>query len=413
MRSNLNKDYVWNTLGMSANSFISLFLLIVVSNLNAGGDVNDFSNCFPYAIVFYTIGLFGGRVYQLSDVAGEFLSKDYIFVKFFTSALMVAASVLFSLASGFSTAKTLLLLVLVLYKASDALADPVFGVIQRHGAIWITGVSLTLKSVCGFALFLAVDIATRDILAASLCLLLANMLFFFVWDLPRMRRLEHVGSVLKGSFAPGLRLMQKTLWVFLFALLPILLSNIPRYFVDRWHGEGSKEFAYIVMPASLINLFVTVLIFPKLVPLSERFARGEHFSFGKTVTKFFLFSFGFGAVAAFAAWLIGCPVLSFIYHADLAPYRTALTLVVLGATLNAATLICTNILTIMRCFPVQLACYGVGVATAFAASAALVGRYSVTGGIYAFALAYGVQAALFFIAYRHSMAKIAQGPGLE
>ena len=398
--ADLRKDYLWNTIGTSANSFISLLLLIVVTRVNGIGDSGLFSFAFSYTIVFFTIGLYGGRIYQVSDIQNEFENRAYIFLKLLTSIFMFAAAVVFILANGYGPDRAALLLSLTVYKILDAIADPLYGVLQRRSSLWLAGVSMTLKAVSGFAAFTAVLLWTHDMLLASLCLIGANLLFILCWDIPKMRAREAVGNVLRGNFAHGLLLLRRSTWIFAFALLTTLLVNIPRYFVDIEHPKELGAFGIIIMPATLLNLFVTFLIFPKLVGLSETFATGGYASFSRSVSKLLIVSLAFGILATLVVWLIGAPVLSFIYNVDLYPYRAAMTLVVAGGTLNTITMICSNVLSVMRRFPPQLFCYLAAVIVAFATSIPLVAAQAVSGGVLSFVIANAVQAAAFFIVYR-------------
>ena len=399
--SNTKKDYFWNTLGTAANTFISLLLLIVVTRINGISDSGLFSLCFSFSIMFFTIGLFGGRIYQVSDVNGEFESRTYIFLKFITSAAMFITAVVFVAVNGYDRDRIFLLLSLVVYKILDAIADPLYGVMQRQGRLFFAGISMTLKAALGFAAFVAVDIATGSILLSSICLLAANALFIAAYDIPRMRGLEKIGNIFTGNIKPGMILLRASIYIFSFALLTNLLVNIPRYYVDAYHTASDLGFfGIVIMPATMLNLFVQFVIQPKLVPLSERFAAGEYAGFNRTVTKLILVSLGFGALAILATWLVGCPVMGWLYAKDFYPFRIGLTLVVLAGTINTVTMIYSNILSVMRRFKIQLFNYLVAVASVFAAGAAFIPGGSVDGAIMAFVAANAVQAALFLASYQ-------------
>ena len=401
------KDYIWNTLGTSATAFISLLLLIAVTRINGIEEAGIFSFCFSFAILFFMIGLFGGRIYQISDVQGEFESRTYIFLKFITSAMMLITAVVFILANDYDRERVILLLSLVVYKILDSIADPLYGVMQRQGRLYFAGISMTIKAVVGFIAFVVVNLLTYDLILSSFCLLAANAVFIVVYDIPHVRRLEKVGGLLKTGMKPAFVLLKASIYIFLFALFANLLVNIPRYFVDLYFSEDLVgEFGIIIMLATMMNLFVQFVIQPKLVSLSERFAIEEYSSFNRTVSKLILISLGFGLVAILATWLIGAPVLSFIYAVDLMSYRVGLTLVVIAGTVNTVTMINSNILSIMRRFKIQLFNFLAATASIFIASAVFISSDSVDGAIIAFLIANVVQATLFFISYQVIFSKI-------
>ena len=406
--SNLRKDYIWNTIGTSAVSFISLLLLITVTRINGIIDAGIFSFCFSFAILFFMIGLFGGRIYQVSDVRGEYQSNSYILLKFFTSGAMLITAVVFILMNSYDRDRIVLLLSLVIYKILDAIADPLYGVMQRQGRLYYAGISMTLKAVVGFVAFLIVNISTLDLITSSFCLLGANIVFILAYDIPHVRRLEKIGRFSFEIIKPTFALLKVSIYIFLFALFANLLINIPRYFVDIYHSEDLGWFGIVIMLATMLNLFVTFVIQPKLVPLSERFAAAEYASFNRTVTKLILISVCFGAVAIVVTWLIGVPVLSWIYAADLAPYRIALTLVVLAGTVNVVTMIYSNMLSIMRRFKIQMVNFLIGTASVVAASAVFIVTKSVDGAVIAFLIANAIQAILFFVSYQVIFRKVSR-----
>jgi O-antigen/teichoic acid export membrane protein len=396
----IKKDYIWNTLGTSATSFISLLLLIAVTRINGIESSGLFSFCFSYACVFLMIGFYGGRIYQVSDVSGEFESKNYIFLKFITCIAMMISSVIFVIVNGYDTERSMLLISLALYKMLDALADPFYGVMQRKGRLYWAGVSMFLKAAIGFIAFVVIDLLTRDIFLASLCLLATNAVFIAVWDIPRMLKLEHITKIFRGNLSPSLLLIKCSAFVFVFAMLTNLLPNITRYFIDIHSPSDLGWYGIIIMPATMLNLFVGFVIQPKLVSLSEAFAAKQFKSFDRSVSKIILVSLAFGAFATVLIWLIGCLVLSWIYGLDLYPYRDALTLIVIGGTINTLTMISSNILSVMRRFAIQVIGCLAGTAAAFIASAVLVEKYAINGGAWAFVIAVSVQAVIFFVGYR-------------
>lgn len=81
MKQNIKKDYLWNTIGVLAQNAISPLLLIVVTRLNGVDDSGLFSFAFSLALIFWAIGIWGGRTYQVSDVKHEFTPQSYIFVR--------------------------------------------------------------------------------------------------------------------------------------------------------------------------------------------------------------------------------------------------------------------------------------------------------------------------------------------
>jgi len=322
---------------------------------------------------------------------------------------MLLTTIVFILLNSYDRERVILLISLVIYKILDAIADPLYGVMQKQGHLYYAGISMTLKAVVGFVGFVIVNLITYDLIISSICLLAANAVFMVIYDIPHVRKLEKIGKLSKDSIKPAFSLLKVSVYIFLFALFANLLINIPRYFVDLHFSEKEVGwFGIIIMLASMMNLFVTFVIQPKLVSLSERFAAAEYLSFNKTVNKLIFTSLGFGIVAIAATWLVGVPVLSFIYAVDLEPYRIGLALVVIAGTVNVITMIYSNILSIMRRFKIQLINFLTATVSIFVASAVFIVNDSVDGAIIAFLIANAIQAVLFFISYQVIFRKVSR-----
>jgi O-antigen/teichoic acid export membrane protein len=401
-KNNLKKDYLWNSIGTSVNAFISLLLLIVVTRINGLDDAGLFSFSFGFAIVFYTIGLYGGRVYQISDVRNEFSSANYIILKFMTSALMLFAASAAIMANAYDARKSLLILLLVFYKMSEAIADALYGVIQKHNRLFIAGISLTCKGCLGFAAFLIVDLITENLLLASACLPVVNILFTISYDRVNANISERI-SLFVGSFkaatANSLLLMKKCLYIFAFSFLTTTMVNIPRYFIDIYHESDQGYFGILIMPATLVALFVSFIIQPEIVPLSQLHKNGRYDLFAKAVRRILFVSLALGAVAIAGTYLIGSQIMTLIYGVDLTGYRIELTEVVIGGTLNVIAAVYSNVLVVIRKQFVQLIIYLLSLGVVTAMCAAFAAEYSIAGGIWASVVANAVQGALFVAAY--------------
>ena len=88
------KQYLWNTIGVSINSFISLLYLIIVTRFNGLNHVGIFSFVFSFSLIIYAITSFGGRIYQVSDV-DEFETTHYFSFRFISSLVGIIIALLY------------------------------------------------------------------------------------------------------------------------------------------------------------------------------------------------------------------------------------------------------------------------------------------------------------------------------
>ncbi len=65
------KNFIWNMLGTGFNSFNSLFFLVIVTRINGIQDAGIFSIAWATAYILYTIGLYSGRLCQVTDTENK------------------------------------------------------------------------------------------------------------------------------------------------------------------------------------------------------------------------------------------------------------------------------------------------------------------------------------------------------
>lgn len=356
MQNRLRNDYFWNTLGVFLQNAISPLLLIAVTRLNGIYDSGLFSFAFSVAIIFWGFGMWGGRTYQVSDVEHEFSNRSYIATRVVLAAFMIVGAVLFSVINNYDITKTVLILTLVLFKSIESVADSLYGVMQVHGRLSKSGKSLILKAVGGFVAFMFVDILTRDIILASFSIIFVNMLIVLAYDLSVTRGLESIGIAPEKTryyIRQTLKIMKRTVAVFLVSFLAMFSLNIPRYFVDTYHPEEIGYFGIIAMPLTLIVLVVSFILQPKVIGLTRLYYENKYQEFDRTVRNILIVTVLLGVGILFLTSLIGVVVLEFVFGLPFTNYRWALLILVAGSIANALIAVYINILVIMRRFKAQ------------------------------------------------------------
>lgn len=191
-KSTLKKDYFWNTIGVFLQNATSPLLLIAITRINGIDTTGLFSFAFALSIVLFAFGLWGGRTYQVSDVKREFDHRSYIVARIILAVSMVAVAILFVLANGYDMYKSTVILVLVVYKAVESIADSIYGVLQVHNGLSYVGKSLLYKSALGLIAFLVVDILTGNIILSSIAIVLVNVIFVVLYDVHLARKFEDI-----------------------------------------------------------------------------------------------------------------------------------------------------------------------------------------------------------------------------
>ena len=399
------KDYIWNSIGSFLQSAISPILLIVITRLNGVGDSGLFSFAMSLSVVFWAISLWGGRTYQVSDVKKEFSSGDYIVVRFISSLIVAVFSISFCVLSGYDLIKTELIVVLVSFKILESIADSMYGVLQIHNKLYIVGISLTIKSVFGFIIFAIIDILTKNIIYGALSIFLVNIVVVIFYDIPWMKHVESVGLTKKNIMQAG-KIMKKTAEVFVVVFLTMFSLNIPRYFLDKYHYDQIGYFGIMAMPITLLTLFISFVLQPNVVNLSELLKRKKIKEFTKIVSKIDFITFTLGILFVVSSYLIGVWALNTVFGIDINNFRIDLTIMVIGAVANAFVSIYVNLLIILRRFKGQFYTLLVTNILAAVLSVYLIDRLAILGSVLVFMIISFLQAIILLFIYKRSLKNV-------
>ena len=399
------KDYIWNSIGSFLQSAISPILLIVITRLNGVGDSGLFSFAMSLSVVFWAISLWGGRTYQVSDVKKEFSSGDYIVVRFISSLIVAVFSISFCILNGYDLIKTELIMVLVSFKILESIADSMYGVLQIHNKLYIVGISLTMKSVFGFMLFTLVDILTKNIIYGALSIFLVNIAVVIFYDIPWMKHVESV-DLTKKNIMQAVKIMKKTAEVFVIVFLTMFSLNIPRYFLDKYHYDQIGYFGIMAMPITLLTLFISFVLQPNVVNLSELLKKKKIKEFTNIVSKIDFITFTLGILFVVSSYLIGVWALNTVFGIDINNFRIDLTIMVIGAVANAFVSIYVNLLIILRRFKGQFYTLLVTNILAVILSIYLIDRLAMLGSVLVFMIISFLQAAILLFIYKRSLKNV-------
>ncbi len=397
-RKDFLKNFIWNSLGTGINSFNSLFFLIIVSRINGREAAGIFSLGYATACILYTLAMYSGRLCQVTDVEGKIKDKDYIVTRLFTCFLMCLGAGAFLLVKRYSLYKTSIFILLAIYRGIEAFADVLYGVMQKNGYLYKCGKSLAGKGFIGIALFLIVDLFTKNLDLACLSIILINLVILFVYDYlivtkkliekPKFLK-ENVISILKNEF-----------FVFANSFAGIYILNAPKYAIDGYLGEDMQAiYGYIMMPATVMTLFTQFIVMPFLGKMKDMYEAKKIDDIKKTTFKIKLVVIAFGAFAVLAAFLLGPEVLGILYGLDLTGYRMNLCVIIASYIFYALAYVDLVTLTTIRHTFVQFVIYMISMVVAFVGSNVLVRTlgFGINGATFSCTTTLAVQFAMYFI----------------
>ena len=379
----------WNMMSSSMNSIVSMFLLFVVTRVCGVRDAGIFSLGFSTAQLMLTIGNYGMRNYQATDLNSKYSMRVYLSSRIVTNVLMMGIVFVFVISEGYFLEKAMVTILLCLLKVTDAVDDVYGGNYQKNGRLDISGKIMTIRILLYVVVFCAGLIITKSIVSAcfyailvsgiSLCVLVGSTKELYKLEKP-CRVDKKVVSLLKECFP-----------LCISAFLQIYMGNAAKYAIDANMSEVSQaSYNYLFMPCFVINLFVGFALQPLLVKMSSAWLHQQYRKFLKLCTAIFGVAVSLAIVVIALGRLLGCQILSIVFGVDLLQYKNTLTVLLIGGAFFAFSVIEQIILTVMRKQVYLIWGFGVASITAFIASNPMVIAYGLQGAAWSYTIAAGM-----------------------
>lgn len=378
----------WNMMSSGLNSIVSMLLLWVVTLLNGVSDAGIFSLGFSTSQMMLTIGNYGMRNYQATDVTNKYSIKVYEASRIVTNIIMMVSVLGFVWFEGYYFEKALIAILLCLLKVTDAFDDVYGGYYQVKGRLDIAGKIMSIRIgayVLGFILTL---IFTHNLILSCLISIIISSIILIV--------LIHSTKIIIPLEKPSFQwnkiwnLLTECFPLCISAFLLIYMGNAPKYAIDAYlTAKDQAYYTYLFMPCFVTNLFVGFALQPLLVRLSKSWVHKEYRKFIKLCGLIFAGALFISALIIIAGAILGCPILSIVFGVSLSSYTQVLVVLLIGGAFFAFAVIEQVILTVMRRQVYLLIGFGISSVIAMLISGILVKKYALLGAAYAYTISAG------------------------
>ena len=203
------------------------------------------------------------------------------------------------------------------------------------------------------ALATALILVTHSIIWATAGMALAWLIWLFSYDLRKARAFERA----RPDFSPSSlwQLSRLSLPLGIVMMLLSLANNIPRYFVERSHGEA--ELGYFAALAYLMivgNTVVGALGQAASPRLARYHAEGHRGAFLSLLMRLLVISLVLGLLAVGVAIMFGRQVLEIIYGPEYGARNTLLVWLMVASMISYVASVLGIAITAQRCFKPQL-----------------------------------------------------------
>lgn len=345
---NVKKAFLWNMIGSSCYSVSSFLYLMVVTRICGVELAGFFSLSYATAQLLLTIGRYGMRTYQATDLREKYLFGEYIASRIITCGLMIAIGAVYS-AISFSGEYVVISCFVILMKMIDAVEDVYHGNFQQKYHVELMGKMLALRNVYSAVAFTIMLLLVRDLnitciftSVSSLILCLGINSYFTDRFLGKEKtckiRSDHVLQLLKICTP-----------LFIGTFLSLLLYNIPKYaMANVMRDEYQTYYSILFMPSFVITLMSEFVFKPTITTIAELWWENNKKKFVQYIFRIIGILLICCAGIVLAGHLLGRSLLEIIYGVDLSPYKLHFIVLLIGGGISAEVYMLYNILIAIR-----------------------------------------------------------------
>ena len=396
---NIERDsYVWNMIGSMLMAFQSVIMLMILTRTLGLVEAGVFTIAYANANLFLTIGKYGVRYFQVSDVKNQFTFIEYRTSRVITTIAMMLVSIVYVIyatkINDYTMEKMQIIIWMCLFKVVDAVEDVYHGLYQQKNRLDVASKAMTLRMIATIVVFGACLILFKDLLLSLvIATIMTTILFilFIKWTYDSFQvkkeklNKKNLGLLLKLCFP-----------LFAGSFLSFYIGNAPKYAIDSMLTDELQAcYGFIAMPVFVIGLLNNFIFNPMLYKMSVLWNESKVKAFVmKTIRQAGIVAI-ITVICIIGAYLLGVPVLSWLYNTDLAPYKAELLILLLGGGFLGLSGVLNAVITIIRYQKSLMWGYALIAVLAYVFSDRIVGKYEMMGAAVLYTLLMGALCLVF------------------
>jgi O-antigen/teichoic acid export membrane protein len=411
----LKLNFVWVILGNLVYGISQILLFWLISKLGNSELLGHYT--LAVAIVAPTI-MFANlhlRTLQATDSQGRYRFRDYFELR----CVMVVAALMFMGLLGFvglGPQKGLILALLGLSKAVEAISELFYGALQQQECLERISKSLVIRNLIGLFSFALLFYQTRSLPIALLGLIGSALLVLLAYDVrgpygflkdydlgsgsPWDRLIYGIGLWSKPTWPIILDLFKNALPVGVMIMLLSLCTNIPRYFIEYY--RTSSELG--VFAAGII--VISACGQSALPRLAKYYASVDPRRFRKLTLQLLSIAIGLGLGGYLMASLLGKPLLTLLYSSEYAEQNVLFSRLMLWGGLHYTASLLGSAVAAAQYFRSTLVLAAVRTVVTIVTSALFIHHYGLQGAVLSLVVDEIVQLVGLALLWNHAFNRI-------
>lgn len=401
-------SYIWNISGSMLMAFQSVIMLMVLTRTLGIIEAGIFTIAYANANLFLTIGKFGMRNFQVSDIKNQFGFTEYFASRLITTAAMILFSFIYLICVAnkyhYSTEKSYVIIWMCLFKAIDSIEDIFHGLYQKRGRLDVAAKAMTIRMFITILAFGISVVVTGNLLAGLIISTIITAILFGYFTILTYKELkEDKKGINKRKIS---QLLFYCLPLAIGAFLSFYIGNAPKYAIDACLSDELQAcYGFIAMPVFVIGLLNNFIFNPMLYKMSRLWNEGKIKEFVIRIFRQVIIIFLITLTCIIGAYLIGIPVLSWLYNTDLSKYKIELIILLLGGGFLGLSGFLNTIITIIRFQKVIVWGYGIIAILAYVLSPLSVEKAQIMGAAVSYTLLMGILCIIFIMMLIYGLIK--------
>lgn len=345
------KTYIWTMVASLVNASESIIVLMLATRFTDLESAGILTISFTVANLLMCLGKFGMRNFQATDVKKEYEFGDYFGSRLFTMLLMFFGIGIYLIygyfANDYSTKKIWIILFICLMYAAEAFEEVYWASYQNKQRMDVGTKMFAIRWMIAIVTLSATLVISRNAILASCLGAIINwvVLFLMIVATKSLRINDRMGFRIRKIG----QLLRKCFPLCLSSLMLYYVNNASKYAIDAClNDEVQACYGFVAMPNFVIGLVNTIIYQPMLVTMSEEWNSSDIKKFSKRIKRQGFIILGLAIACILGAWLLGVPVLSWLYHTDLKDYKLELIILMCSGMCTAFSGFFMAILTTMR-----------------------------------------------------------------
>lgn len=344
----IQRSTFWNLITSVINAAYSAILMFFIGRIVGMDQVGIFTIAAAYAYQCLSLGAFGVRNVQASDIRKDYSFSDYFYLRVISSIAMYLLLGYYTFCHGYSTDKMAIILSFGIFKSIEAIEDLYHGEYQRYNRLDIGCILQATRYIISLLFFAVMLFITKNLILSFVCSTLLTAIICYIQNV----------NIIKIYVKEKIQLKIHKVKQLFMICLPICVSNaiatyivnMPKYAIDKLPHNDIMQSTYgiLILPVVTINLLSAVIYRPVVTTLSRNYYDKNYRVFLKIILQQIAVIIVLTMLVIVFGYFIGLRLLEIIYSATLSSEMPAFVVMLIGGGVNTISSFLMIVLTVQR-----------------------------------------------------------------